>query len=47
MLKKESEDALKYLHETDYLVIRKSETGLDYSQEIKDARTAARLKVIN
>jgi len=32
--------------DTDYFVIRKSETGLDYSQQIKDARAAARLKVL-
>lgn len=42
----ESEDAKKYLASTDYYVVRKAETGLDYPQEIKDLRAAARLKVI-
>lgn len=42
----ESEDAKKYLASTDYYVVRKAETGQDYSQEIKDLRAAARLKVI-
>ena len=45
-LQKESQEALAYLASTDYLVIRKSEAGLDYPQEIKNARTAARLKVL-
>lgn len=44
--KLDSDNALKYLAETDYLVIRKAETGVDYPQSIKDARAAARLKVV-
>ncbi len=46
LAKQESDAALKYLAETDYMVIRKSETGQDYPQEIKDLRAAARLKVL-
>jgi hypothetical protein len=42
----ESNEARAYLHSTDWMVVRKAETGIDYSQEIKDLRAAARLKVI-
>ena len=42
----ESENALKYLASTDWMVVRKAETGMDYPQEIKDLRAAARLKVL-
>lgn len=45
-LERQSEEALNYLQATDYLVVRKAETGQDYAQEIKDARAAARLKVL-
>jgi hypothetical protein len=43
---KESEQALKLLADTDWMVVRKMETGVDYPEEIKQARIAARLKVI-
>jgi hypothetical protein len=42
----ESQDALKYLTSTDWYVVRKAETGIDYPQEVKDLRAAARLKVL-
>lgn len=42
----ESKEALAYLASTDWLVVRKAETGVDYSQEIKNLRAAARLKVL-
>ena len=43
---KESEQALKFLAETDWMVVRKMETNVDYPEEIKQARGAARLKVV-
>jgi hypothetical protein len=42
----ESVEAKQYLDSTDWLVVRKAETGQDYLQEIKDLRAAARLKVL-
>jgi hypothetical protein len=35
--------ARKLLADTDWMVIRKADTGVDYPQEIKDQRAAARL----
>lgn len=46
LAEKESQEALAYLASTDWMVVRKSETGVDYPQEVKDLRAAARLKVI-
>lgn len=42
----ESREAVAYLNSTDWMVVRKAETGVDYPQEIKDLRAAARLKVL-
>lgn len=39
-------EALKYLAETDWMVIRESEGGVACSQEIKDLRAAARLSIV-
>lgn len=44
--KKTTEEALKYLAETDWYVIREMETGVPYSAEIKEKRAEARLKVV-
>lgn len=38
--------SLKYLAETDWMVIRESEGGVACSQEIKDLRAAARLSIV-
>lgn len=46
LAKKESDEALQYLNQTDYLIIREMDTGEPCPQEIKDLRAAARLKVI-
>lgn len=46
LAQQESDNALKYLASTDWMVVRKAETGVDYPQEIKDLRAAARLKVL-
>lgn len=39
-------ESLKYLEETDFYVIRFAEEGIPYSQEIKDARAAARAAIV-
>ena len=41
---KEKVDALKYLAETDWYIIRKSETGVEVPAEVLTLRAAARLK---
>lgn len=46
LAQQESDVAEKYLASTDFYIVRKAETGLDYAQSIKDARAAARLKVL-
>lgn len=46
LLKKQSEEALQYLRDTDYLVIKEIELGVPCSDEIKQLRADARLKVI-
>lgn len=43
--KEESIKAIKFLADTDYLIIRMQETGIDYPEEIKQARAIARTKV--
>lgn len=43
---KESAEALEYLKSTDWYIIREMDSGVPCPQEIKDARAAARLKVI-
>lgn len=42
----ESEKALKYLVETDWMISRKVETGKELPEEVKKARAEARLKVL-
>ena len=42
----ESKKALLYLAATDYLIIKHAELGTSVPQDIKDARAAARLKVL-
>ncbi len=42
----ESEQALKYLKDTDYYIIREMDAGTACPQEIKTLRAAARLKVL-
>ncbi len=42
----ESQQALAYLASTDWYIIRELDSGLPCSQEIKDLRAAARLKVL-
>ncbi len=44
LAKKEKADALKYLSETDWYVIRKSETGVEIPAEVLTNRASARLK---
>lgn len=39
-------DALKFLAETDYMIIREYETGIICPEEIKDQRQAARDRII-
>lgn len=46
LAEQESKAALAYLASTDWMVVRKAETNIDYPQEIKDLRAAARLKVL-
>lgn len=46
LAEQESKEALAYLVSTDWMVVRKAETGVDFPQEIKDLRAAARLKVL-
>lgn len=42
-----NKDSLKYLAETDWLIIRESETGVACPENIKQARASARLAIIN
>lgn len=42
----ESNEARAYLHATDWYIIREFDAGIACSQEIKDLRAAARLKVL-
>ena len=44
-LQSEEDELLKLLADTDYLVIRLAETGVDYDQAIKDQRAVARLRI--
>lgn len=44
--KQESEQARKYLADTDWYILREMDSGVVCPQEIKDLRAAARLKVI-
>ena len=44
-LQSEEDELLKLLADTDYLVIRLAETGVDYDQAIKDQRAEAREKI--
>ncbi len=46
LAQQESQEALAYLASTDWVVVRKAETNVDFPQEVKDLRAAARLKVI-
>lgn len=39
-------EALQYLAQTDYLVIRSIDTGVDYSAEIKQERANARSRIV-
>lgn len=41
-----NESARRYLRETDWYVLRKTETGIEIPQEIIDARSAARASVV-
>lgn len=43
---KESEEALKYLKDTDWYIIRELDANVPCPQQIKDLRAAARLKVL-
>jgi len=46
LAKKQSEEALAYLKDTDYLIIKELELGTPCPDEIKQLRAEARLKVI-
>lgn len=46
LARKESDDALRYLNDTDWLVIRSMETGELVPKDIEIARTNARRKVL-
>lgn len=39
-------EALAYLASTDWMVIREAESGVAFSQEVKDLRAAARLSIV-
>lgn len=41
-----NEEALAYLANTDWLVIRQAETGVPVPQDVLDERAAARLRVV-
>ena len=43
---KESQEALQYLKDTDWYIVREMDSGEPCPQEIKTARAAARLKVL-
>lgn len=44
LLVQEKEDALKYLSDTDWYIIRKAETGVEIPANILTLRAAARVK---
>lgn len=46
LAKKESDEALQYLNQTDYLIIREMDNGIPCPTEIRQLRAEARLKVI-
>jgi hypothetical protein len=46
LAQQESEQALQYLKDTDYYIIRELDAGTACPQEIKTLRAAARLKVL-
>lgn len=41
-----NKEALWYLQSTDWLIIREKETGVPCPDEIKQARAAARLRIV-
>lgn len=45
-IKINSQKSRKYLADTDWYVIRRTETGVEIPQEILDARAAARLSIV-